>query len=74
MGPVEGASMFAAPNCECGGDPEVRVVRAERLFVFSLGHDDRVQVKKNDVLFVSCASCKKWLAFKEDGEMAAVKA
>jgi hypothetical protein len=62
--------MFVAPNCECGGDPEIRVVRGERLIIFSLGHGEKVVVRKNDVLFVSCAQCKSWLEFKETEEVA----
>lgn len=63
--------MFVAPNCSCGGGPEIRVVRGERIFIIRLDHGDKVQVRHNDVLFVSCAQCGVWLEFKEVNEIAA---
>jgi len=57
--------MLIAPNCSCGGSPELMVVRGAHVFRMGLAEDDKLIVLKGDVVFVNCDQCGIELEFKE---------
>ena len=57
--------MLVAPNCSCGGGPEITVMRGERRFEVVMDWDDKFVVFKGDVVFANCVECGMPLEFKE---------
>lgn len=63
--------MYVAPNCSCGGGPFIEVVRGDRVMCFKLDWEDKVALKKGDVIFASCDTCGVALELKESNAIGA---
>lgn len=65
--------MLVAPNCLCGGGPELMIVRGERIFNFPLDFNDKLVVFKGDIVYTNCAMCGAPMELKEVKKIAAGK-
>ena len=57
--------MLVAPNCQCGGGPELSIVRGERVFRTTLDFEDKMVLQKDDVVFTNCDTCGAPMELKE---------